>query len=148
MATTATIGTGVTLGIDETGGTTFTTVAEVTSVNLNMTCGEADATALDSGGIAQFIPTVREATLTVSGNFLPDSHDLSAGPNLYTKFQARATIGWQITWNDPTTPATATGTGFITELTPSVSSPRDPNAFSMTIRVDGNDVTFAGMATV
>lgn len=147
MATVATIGTGCTLGIDPAGGSSYTTVAEVQTISLNQTCSEVDVTALDSAGVSQWLAGTRAATVTVTGNFLPDKHDITAGPNLYTKFQARATIGWKITWNDPTTASSASGTGFITDLSPNVGGHDAGNDFTMTIRVDGSDVTLAGMAT-
>lgn len=144
------IGSGTTLHWDPAGETavpTFsaaTLIAEVTNATINQTTNTADVTALDQSSVSQHLGGSRGATITVAGNFLPDDHNITAGPKLYGIFQARTICPFQFTFNDVTddgaqppagTASTLKGTGFITELSPNVGGHDEPLSFSMTIRV-------------
>ncbi len=144
--TEGTIGTGVTLGVDPADGAAIVSIAEITDVNLGQVVTEADATSLGSAGIAQMLPGTSSHTCTFSGVWLPDKHDLDT-IKLIRNANARAVSAWKITWNDPTTPATAAFSGFITALDINVAGHDQPNTISGTIRIGGAGVTFTNMAT-
>lgn len=147
--TSAHIGSGTIIAIDKTAGgagTTFVAVAECTNAAINNSGEIVDVTAFDSSELGQFIIGSRGAILTFSGNFLPDSHNLTAGPLMLGLIQARTIFSFKVTHADAGTPSTATGSGFFTNFTMSCSGHDSVVEFSATIRVTPTD-TYANGVT-